>query len=156
MEFFTIILLLFVIILYAYLILVRKSIQVFAKRSPAPAIIGVGLGFVFLLFGLFTPQTLNDKMQDVLTACLLFRFLLDCKGLADTRIITNSFDNRGISYSELEKIVLQVKDQDVHMNYFRKGRRGPIMHFKMPIEQLLSFLSDKVANDLQIDIVIEE
>ncbi|WP_086347530.1 hypothetical protein [Candidatus Enterococcus clewellii] len=156
MEFFTIILLLFVIILYAYLILVRKSIQVFAKRSPAPAIIGAGLGFVFLLFGLFTPQTLNDKMQDVLTACLLFSFLLDCKGLADTRIITNSFDNRGISYSELEKIVLQVKDQDVHMNYFRKGRRGPIMHFKMPIEQLLSFLSDKVANDLQIDIVIEE
>lgn len=156
MEFFTIILLLFVIILYAYLILVRKSVQLFAKRSPAPAIIGVGLGVIFLLFGLFTPQTLNDKMQDILTACLLFSFLLDCKGLADTRIITNSFDNRGIRYSELEKIVLQVKDEDLRMNYFRHGRRGPILHFKMPLDNFLAFLSDKVAKDLEIDIVIEE
>ncbi|MBP1045683.1 hypothetical protein I6N96_05285 [Enterococcus sp. BWM-S5] len=156
MDFFTIILTLFVIILYAYLILVRRSVQIFAKRSPAPAIIGVGLGVIFLLFGLLTPQTLNDKLQDIMTACLLFSFLLDCKGMADNRIITNSFDNRGIRYSELEKIVLQVKDEDIKVNYFRNGRRGPILQYKIPLEKFLAFLSDKVAKDLEIDIVIEE
>ncbi|MHC5218014.1 hypothetical protein ACYSNR_15245 [Enterococcus sp. LJL128] len=142
--------------LYIYLIMVRRSIVVFAKRSIIPSAIGLCLGAVFLFFGLTAPQTLNDKLQDIMTSCLLFSFMLDCRGLADGKIINNSFDNRGVYYSELEKVVLSVKNQEIRMNYFRNGRRGPLLIFKMPLETMLAFLSDRVAKDLDIDIIIED
>ncbi|MCB5950639.1 hypothetical protein LI951_01005 [Enterococcus sp. BWT-B8] len=128
----------------------------YAKRSNIPIIIGIVLGLAFLGLGIFTPQTLNDKLLDIFTSCLLFSFMIDSKGLAENKIIVNSFDNKGISYSDLEKIVLSIKGEEIRMNYFRNGRRGSCLVFKVPLDQLLTFLADKVAKDLEIDIIIEE
>ena len=135
--------------------MVRKSVVLQAKRLTFPIVVGVGLGLIFLGTGIMTPQTLNDKLQDIFLSCLLFSFIIDSKGLSEDKIITNSFDNRGIHYSELEKIVLTVRGEQIRMDFYRKSRRG-LLIFNMSLDNLLEFLSVRLPKDLQLDIVIDD
>ncbi len=69
----------------------------------------------------------------------------------------NSFDKRGVPFSEINKIVLyQPKgSNEIKMNFFRNGWRGPLMKFSVSMEELVSFLAQHLNEDAEIDIMID-
>ncbi|OJG73388.1 hypothetical protein RV11_GL001168 [Enterococcus phoeniculicola] len=104
-----------------------------------------------------TYTTLDDRVRGVLAALIFLSFLLDRKGLTDERIILNVFDRRGVAYSEIDRIVLyqNKESNEVKLNFFRSGLRGPLLKFSIPMEELVLFLSTKLKEDADLEIIIE-
>lgn len=157
MSLFTLLLFLFVIIMFLYLNLVRKEVRIATLRRKNTSIIIVGLSILTIWMSITTYTTLDDRVRGVLAALIFLSFLLDRKGLTDERIILNVFDRRGIAYSEIDRIVLyqNKESNEVKLNFFRSGLRGPLLKFSIPMEELVLFLSTKLKEDADLEIVIE-
>ncbi|KAF1296582.1 hypothetical protein BAU15_14665 [Enterococcus sp. JM4C] len=157
MSIFTILLFLFVIIMFLYLNIVRKEIRITAIRRKNTTIFIICLAILTLWLTVTTYTTIDEQIRGVLSALIFLSFLLDRKGLSEERIILNVFDRRGVMYSEIDRVVLyQVKDsKEVRMNFFKKGLRGPLLNFSLPIEELVLFLSTKLGEEADLEIVIE-
>lgn len=157
MSLFTLLLFLFVIIMFLYLNLVRKEVRIATLRRKNTSIIIVGLSILTIWMSITTYTTLDDRVRGVLAALIFLSFLLDRKGLTDERIILNVFDRRGIAYSEINRIVLyqDKESNEVKLNFFRSGLRGPLLKFSIPMEELVLFLSTKLKEDADLEIVIE-
>lgn len=155
-DFFTVLLAAFVVILYTYLILVRKSILI--KSIKRRAIYGlVGVMSLLILITIFTSDQIIDQMvRSGLSILLILSFLLDSKGLSDDRLILGPFDKNGVMYKDVEKIALLLKKKEIRLNYFKNGRRGPMMKFSIPLEDLLAFLSGRLNEETEISILVEE
>ncbi|MEI5988536.1 hypothetical protein [Enterococcus crotali] len=155
-DFFTVLLAAFVVILYTYLILVRKSILI--KSIKRRAIYGlVGVMSLLILITIFTSdQTIDQMVRSGLSILLILSFLLDSKGLSDDRLILGPFDKNGVMYKDVEKIALLLKKKEIRLNYFKNGRRGPMMKFSIPLEDLLAFLSGRLNEETEISILVEE
>ncbi|BDP87744.1 hypothetical protein EfmAA818_13400 [Enterococcus faecium] len=69
----------------------------------------------------------------------------------------NSFDKKGVPFSEINKIVLyQPKGSKiVKMNFFRNGWRGPMLKFTANIQPEDLFLSQRLNDEAEIDIMID-
>ncbi|MEI5992558.1 hypothetical protein [Candidatus Enterococcus mansonii] len=155
-DFFTVLLTVFVVIMYVYLILVRRSILIKSVKKRMFYIVVLGVSFLILLVSLISEQTLDQKLRSYLSMLLVLSFLLDAKGFAEDRLILGPFDNKGIMYQDIDKIALLLKDKEIRLNYFKNGRRGPMMKFSLPLEDLLAFLSKRLNEDAEINILVDE
>ncbi|EOH98589.1 hypothetical protein UAW_01185 [Enterococcus haemoperoxidus ATCC BAA-382] len=155
-EFFTLLLVAFVVILYVYLILVRKSILIKSIKRKLVYVLVIGFSLLILLLTLTTEQTTDQRIRGFLSVLLVLSFLLDTKGLSDDRIILGPFDKNGILYQDVEKMALLVKKKEIRLNYFKNDRRGPMMKFSIPLEELLAFFSERLNEDAEISILVDE
>lgn len=155
-DFFTVILAIFVVMLYIYLNLVRKSILIKSIKKPLFYGLVVGSSLIILVITLFSEETIDQRVRGFLSVLLIFSFLLDTKGLSDDRLILGPFDHHGVMYQDIEKIALLLKKKEIRLNYFKNGRRGPMMKLSIPLEDLLAFLSKRLNEQAEISILVDE
>jgi len=155
-DFFTVLLTAFVVIMYVYLILVRKSILIKSVKRKLIYGLVIGVSLFILISTLFIEQSLDQRLRSFLAMLLVLSFLLDAKGLSDDRLILGPFDKNGVLYRDVEKMALLLKENEIRLNYFKNGRRGPMMKFSIPLEDLLAFLSDRLNEEAEISILVEE
>ena len=155
-DFFTLLLAAFVIIMYIYLILVRKSILIKSFKKKFTYGIVIGCSLFVLAMTVLADQTVDQRVRGFLSVLLILSFLLDAKGLSEDRIILGPFDKNGILYQDIEKMALLLKKNEIRLNYFKNGRRGPMMKFSIPLEELLAFLSKRVNEETEISILVDE
>lgn len=108
-DFFTLLLAAFVIIMYIYLILVRKSILIKSFKKKFTYGIVIGCSLFVLAMTVLADQTVDQRVRGFLSVLLILSFLLDTKGLSEDRIILGPFDKNGILYQDIEKMALLLK-----------------------------------------------
>lgn len=155
-DFFTVILAIFVVLMYLYLGLIRKSVLIKSIKRKFTQTVVISCSLLIVLSTLAVDQTIDHKIRVVLSALLVLSFLLDTKGFADDRLILGPFDKNGVMYQDIEKMALLLKNKEIRLNYFKNGRRGPMMKFSIPLEDLLAFLSERLNEDAEISILVEE
>ena len=155
-DFFTVLLAAFVLIIYVYLILVRKSILIKCVKRNFNYVLVIGFSLLLLILTLTAEQTIDQRLRGFLSVLLVLSFLLDTKGLSDDSLILGPFDKNGIMYRDIEKMALLTKKKEIRLNYFKNGRRGPMMKFSIPLEELLAFLSDRLNEETEISILVDE
>ncbi|MBO0462840.1 MULTISPECIES: hypothetical protein [unclassified Enterococcus] len=156
-SFLTIVLFLFVIVMCLFLWLVRREIVYKTVRNRWVYLVVPFLAILVLWYTLVSQPTLDELVKGVLASLVLLSFLLDSRGLTTEGLVLNSFDRRGVPFSEINKIVLyQPKDsKEVKMNFFRNGWRGPLLKFSVSLEELIPFLAKHLNDDAELDIMIE-
>ncbi|MFD2305601.1 hypothetical protein [Enterococcus termitis] len=155
-DFFTVLLTIFVLLMYIYLILVRKSIVIKSTRKKIVYVLVFGSSLVVILLTVGMERSLDQRIRGFLAVLLIFSFLLDTKGFSDDRLILGPFDRKGVLYQDIEKIALLLRGEEIRLNFFKNGRRGPMMSFSIPLEELLAFLSDRLTEEAQINILVDE
>lgn len=118
MSTFTILLLIFVLVLFAYLFLIEKEI-IFKSRRKSTSfylILALGVGTIVLV-GL-NPTTLDENVRGILAGLIILSFLIDAKGFAENHISINAMDKKGIPYAEVDRIVLLKTKNQVKVNFF--------------------------------------
>ncbi|MBO0423058.1 hypothetical protein JZO84_09205 [Enterococcus plantarum] len=155
-NYFTVLLSAFVVIMYVYLILVRKTILIKSVKRKLIYMLVIDFSLLILLLTLVTEQTFDQRIRGFLSVLLVLSFLLDTKGLSDDRLILGPFDKNGILYQDVDKIALLIKKKEIRLNYFKNGRRGPMMKFSIPLEDLLAFFSERLNEDTEISILVDE
>lgn len=153
-DFLTILFMLFVPVLYVYLLLVRKGITIKAIRKRVTYIAPVAACLFFLLA--FFIEDKNLMIRLILSGFILLSFLLDQHGFTEDALIINVFAQRGIPYTAIEKVVLLKSNGKIKMNYFVQERRGPMLTFKLSIEELLLFLEEHLNEEAKVEIMIED
>ncbi|MGG5340765.1 hypothetical protein [Enterococcus sp. AZ020] len=155
-DFFTVILFIFVVLLYVYLFLVRKSILIKSVKKKIIYVLISIVSLLILFLALSVEQTLDQRIRSFLVILLVLSFLLDAKGFSDDRLILGPFDRKGIEYHEINKMALLLKEEEIWLNYFKDDRRGPMLKFSIPLEELLTFLSGRLNEDAEINILVDE
>ncbi|MGM0217193.1 hypothetical protein [Enterococcus sp. AZ126] len=155
-DLFTVLLAFFVVIMYIYLSLVRKSVLIKSVKRKFIYILVIGISLLILLLTLVSEQTIDQRIRGVLSIFLVLSFLLDSKGLSEDRLILSPFDKNGVMYQDIEKMALLLKKKEIRLNYFKNGRRGPMMKFTIPLEELLAFLSERLNEEAEISILVDE
>lgn len=157
MNIFTLLLGLFTVILFVFLILVRRSIviPVLQKRKRYPFYLF--LTILILWIGFSSVTDLNGRIQTAFAALVMLSFLLDKKGFTEDSLILFSLDNRGIPLNEIERVVLfQEESGLIKLNFFRKERRGPILTFDYSLTELVVFLSTHLKEGTRLEILTED
>ncbi|MBO0469251.1 hypothetical protein JZO66_01745 [Enterococcus sp. DIV0242_7C1] len=155
-DFFTVILFIFVVLLYVYLFLVRKSILIKSVKKKIIYVLISIVSLLILFLALSVEQTLDQRIRSFLAILLVLSFLLDAKGFSDDRLILGPFDRKGVEYHEIDKMALLLKEKEIWLNYFKDDRRGPVLKFSIPLEELLTFLSGRLNEDAEINILVDE
>ncbi|MBO0448479.1 hypothetical protein JZO76_02925 [Enterococcus sp. MJM12] len=156
MSTFTILLLIFVLVLFAYLFLIEKEI-IFKSRRKSTSfylILALGVGTIVLV-GL-NPTTLDENVRGILAGLIILSFLIDAKGFAENHISINAMDKKGIPYAEVDRIVLLKTKNQVKVNFFRRGMRGPLFVLNEPLEEIVEFLATHLKEGTPIDILLDE
>ncbi|MGX7195259.1 hypothetical protein [Enterococcus olivae] len=154
----TIVFILFTIILYIYLILLRQELVFVAMRKSPFSIVVPIIGAVVMASFYIFAETLEDKIRGVFGALLLLSYLFNVRGIAENRFVLQSLDNRGIKFFEVDRVVLfhDTKEKVVKLNFFRRGLRGPLMKFSEPIEEIVNFLSSNLKEGTPIDVIVNQ
>lgn len=149
---------LFTLVMIGYLYFVQKSIliPVAQKRMTRYVVLLVSCLILVGVFYLPNGVTTDEMARGFFTVLVVLSFLLNTKGLAADRIYIRTFDNQGIFYGDIERVVLLQKGNKVRMNYFKNGRRGPLLVFAASLEELVIFLSDKLNEETELTILFEE
>ncbi|WP_034863126.1 MULTISPECIES: hypothetical protein [unclassified Enterococcus] len=154
---FTLLLFLFVVIMFLFLWIVRREIIYKAVRKKGIYLIVPLLAVFAVGFTLMNQPTLDELLKGILAAMIFLSFLLDSRGITENGLVLNSFDKKGVPFSEIEKVVLYQPEgsTEVKMNFFRNGWRGPLLKFAVPLEELVAFLSTHMRDDAEIDIMVD-
>ncbi|GGC81197.1 hypothetical protein [Enterococcus wangshanyuanii] len=155
-DFFTVLLFIFVLLMYVYLILVRKSILIKSVKKKIVYVFISTVSLLILFMALSVEQSADQRIRSFLALLLVLSFLLDAKGFSDDRLILGPFDRKGILYRDIDKMALLLKEEEIWLNYFKDGRRGPMLKFSIPLEELLCFLSDRLNEEAEINILVDE
>ncbi|MBO0431387.1 hypothetical protein [Enterococcus sp. DIV0660C] len=155
---FTLLLFAFVFVMFLFLWFVRREIVYKAVRNRWVYLVVPFLVVLVIWFTVISQPTLDDLVKAVLSAMIFISFLLDSRGITEDGLVLNSFDKRGVPFSEINRIVLYQPQgsNEVKMNFFRKGWRGPMLKFSTSLEELVPFLAQRLNDDAQIDIMIDE
>ena len=156
-TFFTVLLFLFVVVMFLFLWLVRKEIIYRTVRNRWVYLVIPFLVSLVIWYTLITHPTADELAKGILSAMIFISFLLDSRGITEEGLVLNSFDKKGVPFSEINKIVLyQPKGSKiVKMNFFRNGWRGPMLKFSASLEELVPFLSQRLNDEAEIDIMID-
>ncbi|WP_165006853.1 MULTISPECIES: hypothetical protein [unclassified Enterococcus] len=143
--------------MFLFLWLVRREIIYKTIRNRWVYLVVPFLAVLVIWFTLISQPTMDELAKGFLAAMIFISFLLDSRGITDEGLVLNSFDKRGVPFSEINKIVLyQPKgSKEVKMNFFRNGWRGPLLKFSVSLEELVPFLSQRLNEDAEIDIMID-
>lgn len=156
MNVFNGLLLLLAIVLYGYLILVRREL-VFVSKRRSTITVAVPLFAIGALFlATHEATSLGEQFRGWLGALLIFSFFLDSKGLAKERIVTNAMDLRGIPYEEVSRVVLLASGKKTKLNFFRRGMRGPLLIFDAPVQEVVVFLAERLQEGTPIEVIVAE
>ncbi|WP_347565142.1 hypothetical protein [Candidatus Enterococcus moelleringii] len=154
---FTILLGAFTLVLFIYLLLVRRSVVIPSHVNKNRYWFYPLIALLIGVSGFAGLTDLDGRLQTVFAALVVLSFLMDKKGLSESSIVMFSLDNRGIPYASIEKIVLLVEEnQPIKMNFFRNGRRGPAMSFDRSLEELAVFLTAHLNDGSKLEIIIKE
>lgn len=156
LDFLTVLLIIFVFLMYIYLYLVRSSVLIKGKKNRLVRVGASILALLMFFIAFTTDGTTNQLIRNILSALMLLSFNLDSKGLTEDRIITTPFDKSGTLYTDIEKIVLLKKADEIRMNYFKNGRRGPLITFIIPLEEMIPFLAKRLNEETELSIIIDE
>ena len=154
---FTLLLFLFVFVMCLFLWLVRREIVYRTVRNRWVYLVVPFLAILVLWFTLISQPTADELAKGVLSALIFISFLLDSRGITEDGLVLNSFDKKGVPFSEINKIVLYQPEGSsiIKMNFFRNGWRGPILKFSVSMEELVTFLAQHLNDDAEIDIMID-
>ncbi|MGX7203596.1 hypothetical protein [Enterococcus pingfangensis] len=157
MSIFTIILGIFTIVLYAFLLMVRRDIVIPVVKRRKQDLFYLFLTGLVLWIGFTSWQDLNGRVQTILAALVMLSFLLDKKGFTEESLILFSLDNRGVPLKEIERVVLfQEESGLIKLNYFRKERRGPILTFDYSLTEFVVFLSTHLNEGSKLEILTKD
>ena len=158
MSVLTLLMCLFTVVLYLFLAVVRKDIQIVAasRKGGKAAIAFFSLVVIIAMF--FMEETFENRLRGVVSGLLFLSFVFDSRGLAEDRFIIHPLNIRGILYQEVDRVVLyqESKDQCIKMNFFRRGMRGPLLKFERPMEELVLFLTEHLNEGTPIDILVDQ
>ena len=154
---FTLLLFLFVFVMCLFLWLVRREIVYRTVRNRWVYLVVPFLAILVLWFTLVSQPTADELAKGVLSALIFISFLLDSRGITEDGLVLNSFDKKGVPFSEINKIVLYQPEGSsiIKMNFFRNGWRGPRLKFSVSMEELVTFLAQHLNDDAEIDIMID-
>ena len=154
---FTLLLFLFVFVMCLFLWLVRRVIVYRTVRNRWVYLVVPFLAILVLWFTLISQPTADELAKGVLSALIFISFLLDSRGITEDGLVLNSFDKKGVPFSEINKIVLYQPEGSsiIKMNFFRNGWRGPMLKFSVSMEELVTFLAQHLNDDAEIDIMID-
>ena len=140
---FTLLLFLFVLVMCLFLWLVRREIVYRTVRNRWVYLVVPFLAVLVLWFTLISQPTLDELAKGVLSAMIFISFLIDSRGMTEEGLVLNSFDIKGVPFSEINKIVLYQPQgsTEIKMNFFRNGWRGPMLKFSASMEELVTFLA---------------
>lgn len=158
MSKFTLLLLLFTCLLYAYLFLVRKEIILFSKRRSLASIIYPCALIMILIIYYTNNVTLNNIFQGIALSLIILSYLFNVRGLADKRIIIHSYQNKGVKLEEIDHVII-IQDrqkEELRINFFRCGLRLPMVKFDQSLEELLQFLDRSLEEDTAVDVISTE
>ncbi|EOT43324.1 hypothetical protein ACWOE3_00975 [Enterococcus dispar] len=153
---FTVLMLIFVIVLFAYLLLIEREL-IFKSRRKSTSfylILFLGLGTIGMV--LINPTTLDENVRGVLAGMIILSFLMDAKGFTESHISVNAMDKKGIPYGEVDRIVLLKTKNQVKVNFFRRGMRGPLFVLNEPLEEIVEFLANHLKEGTPMDILLDE
>lgn len=157
MTVFTLLFVAFTTVLYLFLFLVRKELIFTAKHQSLfsiifPILFGVFAGSLFITTG-----TLDEIIRGAAVGLAIISYAINGRGIADDRFVIHPLDNRGIKFDEVDRVVLfrDEKKNEVKMNFFKFGLRGPLMKFSTPMDDLVQFLSKHLKEGTPIDVVME-
>lgn len=154
---FTLLLFLFVFVMCLFLWLVRREIVYRTVRNRWVYLVVPFLAILVLWFTLISQPTADELAKGVLSALIFISFLLDSRGITEDGLVLNSFDKKGVPFSEINKIVLYQPEGSsiIKMKFFRNGWRGPMLKFSVSMEELVTFLAQHLNDDAEIDITID-
>ncbi|EOH89913.1 hypothetical protein BH747_00345 [Enterococcus villorum] len=154
---FTLLLFLFVLVMCLFLWLVRREIVYRTVRNRWVYLVVPFLAVLVLWFTLISQPTLDELAKGVLSAMIFISFLIDSRGMTEEGLVLNSFDIKGVPFSEINKIVLYQPQgsTEIKMNFFRNGWRGPMLKFSASMEELVTFLAQHLNEEAEIDIMID-
>lgn len=154
---FTLLLFLFVFVMCLFLWLVRREIVYRTVKNRWVYLVVPFLAILVLWFTLISQPTADELAKGVLSALIFISFLLDSRGITEDGLVLNSFDKKGVPFSEINKIVLYQPEGSsiIKMNFFRNGWRGPMLKFSVSMEELVTFLAQHLNDDAEIDIMID-
>lgn len=154
---FTILLFLFVIVMCLFLWLVRREIIYKAVRNQWVCLVFPFLLILMIWHILASEPTIDQLAKGILSVVIFFSLLLDNQGITEDGLVLNSFDTRGVPFSEINKIILYQSKGDKHvkMNFFWNGWRGPLLKFSVSIEELVLFLVRHLNDGTEIDIMVD-
>ncbi|MDT2612119.1 hypothetical protein [Enterococcus dongliensis] len=157
MSIFTVILGIFTVVLYAFLLLVRRDIVIPVVKQRKHYFFYLFLTGLILWIGFTNWQELNNRVQTILAALVMLSFLLDKGGFTEESLILFSLDNRGIPLNEIERVVLfQEESGLIKLNYFRKDRRGPLLTFDYSLTEFVVFLSTHLNEGSTLEILTKD
>jgi len=147
----------FTIVLYLYLLVVRKEIHFLAVERKLSKIAITIFSVMIIGSMLMMDDQLDNQVRGIVSGFVFLSFVLDSRGLALDRFIVHPMSIKGVLYQEIDRVVLfqEKEGQPIKMNYFRKGMRGPLMKFKQPLAELVVFLSEHLNEGTPIDILVD-
>ncbi len=147
----------FTIVLYLYLLVVRKEIHFIAVERKLSKIAITIFSVMIIGSMLMMGDQLDNQVRGIVSGFVFLSFVLDSRGLALDRIIVHPMSIKGVLYQDIDRVVLfqEKEGQPIKMNYFRKGMRGPLMKFKQPLAELVVFLSEHLNEGTPIDILVD-
>jgi len=148
---------LFTIVLFLFLLLLRREIVMIAAERTGVRIAIVLFLLLVIVSLLLIDDTLDHRLRGMISGFIFLSFALDSKGLAHDRIVIHPMNIKGIAYPDIDRIVLyQEKEGDpIKMNYFRRGIRGALLKFKRPMAEIVVFLSEHLQEGTPIDILVD-
>lgn len=149
---------LFTVVLFLFLFILRREIVIVAKERQLSKIMLICFALLIILAMVWIDDTLDNRVRGVISGFIFLSFALDSRGLATDRIIIHPMNIKGVSYQEIDRIVLfqEKEGQPIKMNYFRRGIRGPLLKFKQPMAEIVVFLSEHLKEGTPIDILVDQ
>ncbi len=149
---FTLLLLAFDVLLYAYFFVVRRSLVIKATMSNKRRL---GLLLITALVFYLTvvhAQTPDQLWRGVASTFAVASFMITAQGLSDEGIVANSLGNRVVDYGSLTQVLVgkNPKNEQQTKAQFVIGRyRSPLMLFNYTQEELMAFINQKIADAKQ-------
>lgn len=158
MAVFNLLLGIFTVVLYSYLFLLRKELVFVAKRKSNQSFIWPVFSALFIFLFYMKVDDWQEVMRGGLVVLVVLSYLFNNRGLAENRIVIHSMDNRGVKYSEIDRVVIfhDSENQVLKVNFFRLGLRLPLFIFTQSLEELLPFLSKRLKKGTTIDIILNQ
>lgn len=158
MSVLTLIMLLFTIILYAFLAIVYKEIRIKAVSGKKHKYLVLIISIFMTAFLFMTSSTLDGRIRGILAGLIFLSFIFDSQGLTEERFIINALDIRGIPFEEVNRVVLYQEQYKapLKMNFFRNGLRGPMLKFDQPLEELSAFLAEHLQEGTAIEVLTDQ
>ncbi|WP_430609177.1 hypothetical protein [Enterococcus sp. DIV0876] len=149
---------LFTVVLFLFLFILRREIVIVAKERQLSKIMLICFALLIILAMVWIDDTLDNRVRGVISGFIFLSFALDSRGLAIDRIIIHPMNIKGVSYQEIDRIVLfqEKEGEPIKMNYFRRGIRGPLLKFKQPMAEIVVFLSEHLKEGTPIDILVDQ